>query len=275
MKGKNKITGGLVSRKSQLPKHGEIVEFVEPKGVDTVPTLLQPGELVVNKSNVPKVLKLIKEYGVKIPGLESESSSDSSSESELEHTCSYKKGGVVSTCPCCDKEASKTKTKTKTKTKRKKSDRKSVGSSIGAHFSSMAPPLRIIGRPQLTGRAISTPIVLSEMGDIKRELHGIKEKIDLIPSVTPLVPPLFADKVLKGEEVSKPNAVLHDELQRQKHGKQLLPEESEYEYDEDIEVPEGYVPIGTVEYEGNEMPQVESEEEKEEKEVKIKQESAD
>lgn len=62
--------GGLVGRDlKRVPEEGEEVIVARPQGKDSVPVILQPGELVVNKANVPRVLPLLEKYGIEIPGL--------------------------------------------------------------------------------------------------------------------------------------------------------------------------------------------------------------
>jgi hypothetical protein len=64
------IGGGLITSDArEVPPDGETM-IVHRQGKDTVPVILQRGELVVNKSNVPRVLDLIQKYDVSIPGLE-------------------------------------------------------------------------------------------------------------------------------------------------------------------------------------------------------------
>lgn len=58
---------GSIVKGRQLKPDGEYVDWVKPQGVDTIPAILQPGELVVNKSNVKAVLKLIDIHNEKAP----------------------------------------------------------------------------------------------------------------------------------------------------------------------------------------------------------------
>ena len=62
--------GNIVKKHNELDSEGNYVQFVKPKGVDIIPAILQPGELVVNKANVGRVLKLIDLHNEKAPSKE-------------------------------------------------------------------------------------------------------------------------------------------------------------------------------------------------------------
>lgn len=64
----NYADGGAVPAvKGRPPK--EIVAVMKTSGVDNIPALLQGGEIVIPKKHAPKVAKMLKKEGIKLPGM--------------------------------------------------------------------------------------------------------------------------------------------------------------------------------------------------------------
>lgn len=60
--------GGTVPAvKGRPPK--EIVAVMKTSGVDNIPALLQGGEIVIPKKHAPKVAKMLKKEGIRLPGM--------------------------------------------------------------------------------------------------------------------------------------------------------------------------------------------------------------
>jgi hypothetical protein len=59
--------GAVPAVKGRPPK--EIVAVMKTSGVDNIPALLQGGEIVIPKKHAPKVARMLKKEGIKLPGM--------------------------------------------------------------------------------------------------------------------------------------------------------------------------------------------------------------
>lgn len=197
--------GGLVTDFIEVHKDGSLVQYgnrapqlVKPMGEDTVPSLLQKNELVVNKNNTKKVLRLIDEHNqesddkIIIPGLEDSGIQESDGEVNFDKIEEFKRGGIVGR-----KKKQKKGKMEQTQIVNIYTGRARQQPKRNRAFNTQPPsyseyrqvmrdtinPLRIVGQPLLTNDAITTKykeLLETKFDVIKKKLLGEK-KVDEQP----------------------------------------------------------------------------------------------
>jgi hypothetical protein len=202
--------GGLVTDFIQVHKDGSLVQYgdrppqvVKPVGEDTVPSLLQKNELVVNKNNTKKVLKLIDEHNqesddkIIIPGLEDSGIQESDGEVNFDKIEEFKRGGIVG-----KKKKQRVGKMEQTqivniftgrakqpKRRRAFDNRPPSYSEYRQVMRDTLNPLRIVGQPILTNDATTTiykELLERKLAQLKKQEQGQQpKKVDSGAQTTP------------------------------------------------------------------------------------------